>query len=120
MDMKIKFLQVHELFRQIKKASKLSKELLDARLQEIDYQCRGFFGFFKSLFGYIDYTNDEFTLKERQLVPIYLNSSLEHLSNMFKIAHVSILINYNCTFFLLITAKFFISISLLFPKNFHN
>lgn len=81
---------MYELIRHIKKAEILSQELIQLRLDEIERQSKGFNGFFKSLFGLIENYNDEFTLEERKKVPVYLNSSMQQLCNMFEITTVSI------------------------------
>lgn len=81
---------MYELIRHIKKAELVSQKIILSRMEEIDKLSRGVHGFFKSLFGFNENINDEFTLEERRKVPVYLNLSMQQLGNMFNITEVFI------------------------------
>lgn len=63
--------------------------MIQLSLNEINKHQKGFFGFFKSIFSFAEISNDEFTLEERKKVPVYLECSLQQLSNIFDITNVS-------------------------------
>lgn len=79
---------MYELIRHVKKAEATSEKIKQKRSEEIENQSRGFSGFFKALFGLIESCNDEFTMEERNKVPVYLSLSLQQLCNMFNISEV--------------------------------
>ncbi|KAK4875253.1 hypothetical protein RN001_011675 [Aquatica leii] len=82
--------EVYELIRHIQKAQEVALSTIELRLKEIKEQMKGFFGFFKSIFGVSETTQDEFTLEERNKVPIYLEHSLKWLMEIFQITEDSI------------------------------
>ncbi|KAI4462177.1 sphingomyelin phosphodiesterase 4 [Holotrichia oblita] len=81
--------EVFELIGHIKKAERTAENVIRARLEEIDKNSSGFMGFFKSLLLTGENSTDEFTLEERKKVPLYLNFSLQYLTDMFQITEPS-------------------------------
>ena len=70
------------------KCQKISESIIKSREEEINRKMKGFSNKIKSFFLNDDYSTDEFTLEERRKVTVYLNFSLQHLSDMFQIKEV--------------------------------
>ncbi|KAK9709081.1 Mitochondrial-associated sphingomyelin phosphodiesterase [Popillia japonica] len=77
--------EVFELIGHIRKAECTAENVIRTRLQEIEKNYSGVMGFLKSLVLSGEHSTDEFTLEERKKVPLYLNFSLQYLTDMFQI-----------------------------------
>lgn len=80
--------EVHELLNQIALAYTGAKNILNSRMLEIKQTTGGIFGCLKSFFYLGDNSNDEFTLEEREKVPMYLEFSHRQLTSIFNIKNV--------------------------------
>ncbi|KAF5304167.1 hypothetical protein FQR65_LT08061 [Abscondita terminalis] len=77
--------EIYELIRHIKQAQEISTSIIEMRLKEINEQSKGFYGFLKSAFGLSETPHDEFTIEERNKVPVYLEHSLKLIMEIFQI-----------------------------------
>ncbi|KAJ8934160.1 hypothetical protein NQ314_013542 [Rhamnusium bicolor] len=75
---------VFDLIIQIKRSIRYAQELVEMKKQEEEKMYSGFWGHIK-YFLQTPVSNDEFTLRDRQKVPMYLQVSLENLMDMFNI-----------------------------------
>lgn len=83
--------KVFELIGHIRKAERTAENVIRTRLQEIEKNYSGVMGFLKSLVLSGEHSTDEFTLEERKKVPLYLNFSLQYLTDMFQITEVMLI-----------------------------
>lgn len=76
--------QVLDLIFLIRKSIRHAEEIVRAKERDEQEMFSGFWGSIKYFFVGSD-TNDEFTLKERQKVPLHLQVALQNLIDMFNI-----------------------------------
>ncbi|CAG9860561.1 unnamed protein product [Phyllotreta striolata] len=76
--------EVYDLIYLIKKSISQAEEIVRAKERDEQEMFSGIWGSVKYFFKGID-TNDEFTLKDRQKVPLHLQVALQNLADMFNI-----------------------------------
>ncbi|XP_018579891.1 sphingomyelin phosphodiesterase 4 [Anoplophora glabripennis] len=76
--------EVYDLIIQIKRSIRHAQELVRLKQEEEEKMYSGFWGQIKYFF-HTPSSNDEFTLRDRQKVPMYLQVALENLTDMFNI-----------------------------------
>ncbi|KAJ8917730.1 hypothetical protein NQ315_005179 [Exocentrus adspersus] len=76
--------EVYDLIVQIKQSIRHAEELIRLKQEEEEKMYSGVWGNIKYFFQ-ASSSNDEFTLKDRQKVPMYLQIALENLMDMFNI-----------------------------------
>ncbi|XP_072391535.1 sphingomyelin phosphodiesterase 4 [Diabrotica undecimpunctata] len=78
--------EVFDLIFQIKKSVRDAEDIVRAKEKEEQEMFSGFWGNIKYFFIGTD-PNDEFTLRERQKVPLHLQVALQNIMDMFNISH---------------------------------
>nr|CAI5857292.1 unnamed protein product [Callosobruchus analis] len=76
--------EVYDLIIQIKRSIRQAEELVRMKIQEEEKMYSGFWGHIK-YFLQGSVSNDEFTLRDRQKVPMYLQVALQNLMDMFNL-----------------------------------